>query len=364
MTTHPDRVELVLYADHNQFYVFDDAATALGDEDPEELWSRAALEERLGVQGGTLTVYTATYGYVRVIVERCDEAIDDLDEFDHVVEAPLAVSSGRVAILETTNPQGALAVEPGEYRARVSWRGVAAGESADPTPDDPVETVRIRLSPGTLDERRVLKWFQDWKPSDERPPNPHGLRVLVGRECDVLSETRVVGDPKDAEELDDRSLVRDGEGVHWLHFHSDRPPYAEVMLELPDSALEGFTLRPQPPREDLDEEHVRQTIGLPARERYRYFVERVASSGWLWTLEEVNWQDEEGHSYELVWPHPRFAELYAEQEELESRPVDEELKSWLETLGRYHEFVVVFPTSLFDEGEIVSTRTLAEDLRR
>jgi hypothetical protein len=364
MTPHPDRVELILYADHNQFSVIDDGGTALGDEDPEELWNDAALEERLGVQHGTLVVYTATYGYVRVIVERRDEVTNDLDEFDHVVEAPLDVSSGRVAVLEETNPQGALAVEPGDYRARVSWRGVAAGENADPPADDPVETIRIQLSPGTLVERRVLKWFRDWKPSDERPTNPHGLRVLVGGECDRVTGTRIVGDPKDAEEFDDRALVRDTDGVYWLRYYSDRPPYSVILLELPESALGDFTLRPQPPKEDLDDEHVRRTMALPARERYRYFVERVSSSGWLWTLDEVSWQDEEGRSYELAWPHPRYAELYAKQEQPESRPESNHLESWLETLERYHAFVVVFPTSLLDEGEIVSSRALVEEFRR
>lgn len=366
MTSRPDRMELILYADHNQFYVVGGGGSEGAEATEDELWDAAALEDHLDVHRGSLAVLTATYGQVRVVLERSDGPPDtDPEEFDHVVEAPLSAHSGRVQVIEETTPRGTLVVPPGSYCARVSWSGVAEAENADETAEDPVETILIQLWPGVLDERTVLKWFRDWKPSDERPTNPHGLRVLVGRERDSLSGTRIVGDPKDAEEFDDRALVRDGDGVYWLRFYSDRPPYSEVMLELPESALGDYTLRPEPPRDDLDDEHLRRTIALPARERYRYFVERVASSGWLWTLEGVEWQaEDDGSTTALVWPHPRFAAVYSEQEELESRPSEYELKGWLETLERYNDFVAVFPTSLFDEGEIVSARAFIDEFRR
>jgi hypothetical protein len=360
-----DRLELVLFADHNQFYVVDDAPGGDADAADEELWDRAALEEHLAVHPGSLAVLTATYGPVKVVLERLDGPPDgDREDSDHVVEAPLSVRSGRITVLEETTPRGTLVVPPVSYGARVTWTGVGDAEQMDSMPDDPVETILIQLWPGAAGERTVLKWYRNWKPSDERPTNPYGLRVLVGRECDQLRATRIVGDPKDAEEFDDRSLVRDADGVHWLQFYSDRPPYSEVMLELPESALQDFTLWPQPPQVELDEEHVRRTIALPAAERYRYFVERVASSGWLWMLEGVEWQYEDGRSCALVWPHLRFAEVYSEQEQLDSRPEDHELASWLDTLERHHDLVAVFPTSLFDGGEIVPAGALAEALRR
>jgi hypothetical protein len=34
--------------------------------------------------------------------------------------------------------------------------------------------------------------------------------------------------------------VRDADGTHWLHYYSRVPPYSEVMLELPESALAEY----------------------------------------------------------------------------------------------------------------------------
>jgi hypothetical protein len=363
--TPPDRVEVVLYADHNQFWL----AGGGGEspvEDDEELWSETALETHLGVQRGTLAVYTATYGYVRVIVELVDAPRDGLEDFDHVVEAPLDVGTDGVTVLETTNPQGTLEVPPGTYRARVCWRGVAEAEAADPERDAPVETVLIQLWPGAGEERRVLKWYRDWAPPDERPQNPHGLRVLVGGECDAVAGGRVVGEPKDASEFDNRVVVRDDEGVHWLRFYSERPPYGPVMLELPDSALDEFDMRPEPPRVEIDAEEAARSISLPATERYRYFVETVRRSRRLYALEAgmaaVVWQYEDGRECIPVWPHRRGAELYAEDEVVDGIPVEERLDEWLETLERYYDLVAVFPASVVDDGVIVPSAALREDL--
>jgi len=234
------RTEVVLYADHNQFYVLDAGASAAADDDAD--LDNASLEDHVAVGPGSLTVFTATYGYVRIVLERLDEqAGDDLGEYDHVVEAPFEAASGRVSVLEVTEAKAELAVPPGEYVARVAWRGVEGADERDPDPDDAdLETLRIQLWPGRLAERRVVKWYRDWKTAGERPANPHGLRVLVGRECDELTGVRVVGTPKDAEEHDDRSLVRAADGTHWLHCYARVPPYSVVLLELPESALAEF----------------------------------------------------------------------------------------------------------------------------
>jgi hypothetical protein len=234
-----ERIELVLYADHNQFSIVDPEAYGDGFEDGG--LDHAALEDRLAIQPGSLTVLTATYGYVRVIVERVGrQPPDDLTAFDHVVEAPLGVVGGSVSVIDVTEAKGTLDVPPGDYGARVAWSGVEAADERDPEPDDELETVLIQLWPGSVAGRRVLRWYPRWKLADERPANPHGLRVLVGRECDALDGLRVVGEPKDAEEFDDRTLVRDAAGVHWLHFYSRVPPYSEVMFELPESELDSF----------------------------------------------------------------------------------------------------------------------------
>jgi len=140
------------------------------------------------------------------------------------------------------------------------------------------------------------------------------------------------------------------------------------MLELPESEFDGFDLWPEPPRVALDERDVSTTIALGAGERYRYFLDAVRQSGWVWELEDamslVTWQDEHCREYVLVWPHPRFAELYAEHEAPGSRPVEYELGAWLETVETYYSFVVVFPVSLFDAGPTLATPDLAAQLRR
>ena len=361
MTAHS---EVVLYADHTQFYVVDAGAFAAEDDDGDV--DRASLEDRIAVRPGSLTIFTATYGYVRVVVERLAEpAGNDLALYDHVVEAPFAATSGRISVLAVTEVEAELMVPPGEYVARIAWSGVEGADERDPPPDDPLETILIQLWPGHVSERRVVKWYEAWKPAADRPTNPYGLRVAVGPECDALTDLRVVGEPKDAEEDDDRSLVRDADGTYWLHYYSPVPPHSEVRIELPESELRAFHLRPQPPRLELAESEARATISLPPPDRYRYFVDAVRRSGWLWTLEDgqspVEWQDENDREYVLAWPHPRFAEVYAEEEAPGSGPVAAELAEWLAALDA--DFVVVFPISMFDQGQIVAADVLADELR-
>jgi hypothetical protein len=229
----------VLYAEHNQFYVVD--PSALGEADGNGAFDNASLEDRVAVGSGSLTVFTATYGYVRVILERLEERPgDDLREYDHVVEAPFHAASGRVSALEVTEAKAELTIPQGDYVARIAWSGVEGADQRDPEADDELETLHLQLWPGRLDERRVVKWHPDWEPAEERPANPYGLRVLVGRECDGMKGLRVVGEPKDAGEDDDHSLVLAADGTHWLHYYSRVPPYSEVLLELPESALAEY----------------------------------------------------------------------------------------------------------------------------
>ena len=234
------RTEVVLYADHNQFDVVDADAFPAAEDDGGDV-DRASLEDHVAVRPGSLTVFTATYGYVRVVVESLETApAEDLAPYDHVVEAPFHAAGGRISVVAVTEEEGTLALPPGDYVARIAWSGVEGADERDPEPGEPLETLRIQLWPGHRAERCVVKWYRDWQPAADRPANPYGLRVLVGRECDALPGLRVVGEPKDAEEYDDRSLVRDAGGTHWLHCYSRVPPYSEVMLELPESALAEY----------------------------------------------------------------------------------------------------------------------------
>ena len=110
MTTR--RSEAVLYAEHNQFYVVDPDTSAADDDAGD--FDNASFEDRVAVRPGMLTVFTATYGYVRVILERHEERPpDDIGRYDHIVEAPFEAASGRIAALET-DVSRTIALDAGE----------------------------------------------------------------------------------------------------------------------------------------------------------------------------------------------------------------------------------------------------------
>jgi hypothetical protein len=373
-----NRLEVVVYAGYNQFYVSDDAATHSAEED-DGIWDGAALEDHLAVGTGWLAVLTATYGYVRVELEALTDAPgDDLEGADHVVEASLDVA-GSLVVIEETTEKGRLALPPGTYRARVSWLGLDRAREGESEQDDPAETARIELWLARPIETRVLKWYWEWKPSEERPENPHGLRVLRGgREIEAADTgMRVVGHRPEPDGSK-TALIRDADGTYWERYYSEEPPYDEVMLEIPASEIGRFTLLPQKPEPriwELDDAEFERALALSQNERYAYFVKRVAESGWMWFLDsddgEVHWQSEDdGRISLLVWPHPRFAEAYAEAEEYLAeyrrlKPAPIAVRDWLEPEGNPYapDEAIVFPTAFPDVGLIVAARALADDLR-
>jgi len=117
-------------------------------------------------------------------------------------------------------------------------------------------------------------------------------------------------------------------------------------------------------------------LGLPGSDRYFYFVKRVAESGWMWFLDsddgDIHWQGEDdGRISLLVWPHPRFAEAYAEAEDLAAdwrrvAPSAIDIRKWLEPEREADvpDEAIVFPTAFPDFGSIVPARALADDLRQ
>jgi hypothetical protein len=176
----------------------------------------------------------------------------------------------------------------------------------------------------------------------------------------------------------ERTLIRDENGTYWEEFHSEEPPYNAVMLEVPASEIHRFTLLPEPPEPriwKLDDAEFERVMALPANERYVYFVKRVAESGWMWFLDsddgDVHWQGEDdGRISLLVWPHPRFAEAYAEAEDLAAdwrrvEPSAIGVRDWLapERKSDAPDEAIVFPTSFPDIGWIVPAGVLADHLR-
>ena len=125
----PGRRILSLYADYHQFYLGD--STFDGDTGAAEFWSPEAFARMLAVAPpGLLGVGTARYDWVPVVVDQLATAPsdDDLDAWDHIVEASLEVPSGRVAIDGCMSYRSAesphIEVAPGTYRVRVYYGGL------------------------------------------------------------------------------------------------------------------------------------------------------------------------------------------------------------------------------------------------
>ena len=87
--------ELSLFADYFQFYIQDEAVMG----DLSRIWDEEATARMLAIAPGTIGVGTARNMDVPVTVEICDqEPGDDVPEWDHVIEATLAVASGRIVV--------------------------------------------------------------------------------------------------------------------------------------------------------------------------------------------------------------------------------------------------------------------------
>jgi hypothetical protein len=151
-----------VYASYHQFYLRDRQAPP--DEGRPDFWTREAFAARLALGRGVIGVGTESNGDVRVTVEarNTEPPADDLDAWDHVVEGPLEVTSGRMIVhgvddtgMEDTDPQvraRQFSLPPGSYRVRVYGAGFSTvvNEEGD-------DTYRLLIWPAPAAERRVLK---------------------------------------------------------------------------------------------------------------------------------------------------------------------------------------------------------------
>ncbi|MFI6944316.1 hypothetical protein ACIBI4_34100 [Streptomyces sp. NPDC050418] len=151
--------ELTLFADYHQIHVSD----ADSDGDLGDAWTEQAVTDHLAVAQDALGIGTTVNVNVLVSVDLLSgEPADDSAGFDHVVEAGLHVSRGRLTVMGCTDygPDAAsFEVHPGWNRVRVSQSNLARAAEADIDSD---------LSPETMERVRVQVW-----PSAEAP-----LRVI------------------------------------------------------------------------------------------------------------------------------------------------------------------------------------------
>ena len=141
MTLH----EFVLFADHHQFYLQDEAAHG----DWSEAWTPEASERLLAVAPGTLGIGTVRNMHVPVRLEVLGaEPAEDFEAWGHVVACSLAAPSGRIVVAGCMDylPDAArVDVPAGGLRARVSY-GALDSLSLDGLDGD--DHYRVQLWPG------------------------------------------------------------------------------------------------------------------------------------------------------------------------------------------------------------------------
>jgi hypothetical protein len=144
------------YAGYRQFHVSSDPSK--GETGEDTFWTADAVRDRLAVGPCTIAVSTDTCGRVPVDVEILDAPSTlPMDGWDHVVEAGIDVSSGRLEISGCPDPEPlqVLDVKPGHYIVRVFSRGLSP--DADDGGDYNGDEYLLQFWLGPERERTVLK---------------------------------------------------------------------------------------------------------------------------------------------------------------------------------------------------------------
>jgi hypothetical protein len=152
--TKTKSLELSLFADYFQFYVQDEAAVG----DLSQSWGEEATSRLLAIAPGTIGIGTVRNMDVPVVIEIHDrEPDDDFSDWDHVVEAALEVTSGRIVAAGCSDyfPDAKrIEIRSGSYRVRVSY-GALDTLSKDGLSGE--DHYRVQLWPGSPAAVRVLK---------------------------------------------------------------------------------------------------------------------------------------------------------------------------------------------------------------
>ncbi|MFH9740190.1 hypothetical protein ACH4MA_21235 [Streptomyces roseolus] len=153
---------LELFADCFQIHVLDDES----EGDLSDVWTEQAVSDGLGVTEDALAIGTAVNVTVTVSVDvLAEQPVDDSDDFDHVVEASLNLTSGRLVVLGCTDyfPDAArFGMPTGWTRVRASRRNLAAAvrSESDRTPETS-EQVRLQAWPAPYAEPHIIKRWTD-----------------------------------------------------------------------------------------------------------------------------------------------------------------------------------------------------------
>jgi hypothetical protein len=148
--------ELDVFADYNSFFVQDETARF----DPED-WTMPLINDLIAGGGGVFGVGTARRTTVPVILDVRTVAPDDnFDGWDHVTEAGLRTTTGRVLVsmLNYTPAIPRISIPPGDYTARVYAKGFRTISEDGRFGDD---LYHLILWPGDIHEPQVLKRYPD-----------------------------------------------------------------------------------------------------------------------------------------------------------------------------------------------------------
>jgi hypothetical protein len=112
---------------------------------------------------------------------------------------------------------------------------------------------------------------------------------------------------------------------------------------------------------------IENILKLDLRDRYEYFVRKVADFEILWGLYEEGWVvgDSQGTTALPVWPEKEFAAICAAREWAGSIPKEiplaDFLQKWLPGMASDGRHCWVFP-SLTDRGYLIDPMVLKKDL--
>ncbi|WP_246606287.1 hypothetical protein [Paractinoplanes toevensis] len=159
--SHDGRVaELTLFADYHQIHTFNEGS----QPDFADQWTGQAVADRLVVTEDAVAIGTTVNVNVAVSVEVLDGSpADDSTEFDHVAEASIRCTSGRLVVMGCTDYEPdaqRFAVEPGWLRMRICQANLDRAYEVDIDSDEDPETMerlRVQIWPAAATAQVVVK---------------------------------------------------------------------------------------------------------------------------------------------------------------------------------------------------------------
>ncbi|SDR02208.1 hypothetical protein [Flagellimonas zhangzhouensis] len=112
--------KLDFYTSHHQFYIVDENHFS---PDNGDLWTDRAFLERMPVSDEIIGISTASYGPIKGSFQffNSPQALDDTNNFDHIVDGCLKVNSEKIQILDCPdlNVIYEVSVNNGDYCVRL-----------------------------------------------------------------------------------------------------------------------------------------------------------------------------------------------------------------------------------------------------